>query len=72
MKRKQQHVSPSWTFIATPLALLIMIMTPWADLNKATPDAAPVMLMLISIGMAVVGISLVHWLKELVSTKRGG
>lgn len=66
MKRKQPHVIPKWTLPATPTAMLIMIITPWAGIHKAVPESAPLLLVLLAVGMAVVGIGLHHSIKALL------
>ena len=58
-----KHPIPKWTWIVTPLALLIMLTTPWTDLTARYPDAAPLMLIGIAIGNALVLISISHWVK---------
>jgi hypothetical protein len=69
MKRKQpSHSIPAWTFIATPIALAIPLLMPWKELKHAYPDAEGLMLTSIAICMALVLISMSHWLRAV--TKR--
>lgn len=69
MKRKtKSHKIPMWTFIATPIALAIPLIMPWKALKHAYPDAEGLMLISIAICIAIVVISMTHWL---TAAKRG-
>lgn len=63
-QRKAKHVIPAWTYVATPVSLAAMILTPWADYAKANPEASSLILVMLSIGIAIVAISIVHWVKR--------
>ncbi|WMP17345.1 hypothetical protein [Thiothrix lacustris] len=64
-----KHIIPKWTIVATPAALLAMIMTPWAELAQQSPESAPLVMVLLSVGMALVCISMVHWIKAIFGGK---
>jgi hypothetical protein len=60
-KQKHPHHIPKWTYVATPVALITTILTPWKSLIAAYPDAVPLMLVSIACGIAAVAISISHW-----------
>lgn len=61
-----KHPIPRWTFIITPIVLLVMLSAPWIEINAAHPEAAPLALALIAIGNAFVLISITHWIKSVI------
>lgn len=60
-----KHIIPVWTYIVTPLSLASMIFTPWPAIASQSPESAPLVLVLLSVGMALVCISIAHWVKAL-------
>lgn len=61
-----KHPIPRWTFIITPIVLLVMLSAPWAEINAKNPESAPLALSLIAIGNAFVVISITHWIKAVI------
>ena len=60
-----KHPIPRWTFVVTPLSLLAMLATPWPEIASQSPESAPLALVILSVGMALVCISIAHWVKAL-------
>ncbi len=61
-----KHRIPRWTFVVTPIALLVMIVTLLLKINVTHPEAVPMLLVLIAIGNAFVVISISHWIKAAI------
>lgn len=61
-----KHHVPFWTYVITPLVIVAILVTPLDAINASMPEAAPLLLVLISIGIALIIISMTHWIKALL------